>query len=80
MLTTSLLMGRHPPVTKTFAVHLDELPITGDGIPHIVVRMALFIEKYGKYTIKVSVLNLYSLYFCTDIWIYKVLILNNTYW
>lgn len=47
MLTTSLLMGRHPPVTKTFAVHLDELPITGDGIPRIVVRMALFIETYG---------------------------------
>lgn len=47
MLTSSLLMGRHPPVTKTFAVHLDELPITGDGIPRIVVRMALFIETYG---------------------------------
>ncbi|RZF37490.1 hypothetical protein LSTR_LSTR013727 [Laodelphax striatellus] len=47
--TGSLLMGRRPPAPplKTFAVHLDELPLTNEGLPRVVVRITAFIEKYG---------------------------------
>ncbi|XP_039293377.1 protein FAM13A [Nilaparvata lugens] len=48
--TGSLLMGRRPPTgppLKTFAVHLEDLPLTNEGLPRVVVRITTFIEKYG---------------------------------
>ncbi|XP_046663842.1 protein FAM13A isoform X2 [Homalodisca vitripennis] len=47
MFTNSL---RKPVVNKTFAIHIDELPVNKDHVPKVLNKMATYIETYGLQT------------------------------